>query len=57
MKMTFKISNDHEIQITENENGTITANSLYRVSGDLWSYNFKDFSCIEDAITFYQIKF
>ena len=56
MKMTFKISDNHEIELEQQENGKVKAASMYRVSGDLWSYCYKDFDSIEAAITFYQIK-
>lgn len=57
MKMTFKISDTHEIEITHHENGTVTADSMHKVNEGLWSHNFKDFESIEKAITHYQIAF
>ena len=56
MKMTFKISDNHEIELEKQENGTVKAVSMYKTSGNLWAYCFKDFDSIEAAITFYQIK-
>lgn len=57
MKMTFKVSPDHKIQLDEQDNGTVKAVSMYKISGDLWMHCYKDFDSIEAAITFYQIKF
>ena len=55
--MTFNISDNHTIELNKLDNGSIEAVSMHRVSGELWSYNFKDFASIEEAITHYQIKF
>ena len=57
MKMTFKISDTREIEITRHENGTVTADSMHKVNEGLWSHNFKDFENVEEAITHYQIAF
>lgn len=57
MKMTFRTSADHEVELIKQDDGIVKALSRYRVSGDLWMHCFKDFGSIEEAITFYQIKF
>jgi hypothetical protein len=57
MKMTFNISDNHIVELNKLDNGSIEAVSMHRTSGKLWSYNFKDFTSIEEAITFYHIAF
>ena len=57
MKMTFKVSPNHEIVLEKQDDGTVKATSMQRVSGDLWLHCFKDFDSIEAAISHYQIKF
>ncbi len=58
MKMTFKLSDIHEVTLTRKQDGTVHAESAVKV-GDygLWSFCYKDFGSIEEAITHYQIKF
>ncbi len=57
MKLTFKLSDNHRIELTQKDNGTVEAASMWKVSGELWSYDFKDFGSIEEAITHYHIAF
>lgn len=57
MKMTFKLSDVEVVETITKEDGTVSATHMTQVNNGLWYYTWRDFSCLEDAITYYQIKF
>lgn len=57
MTNTYILSDNHEVDLTKKDDGTVDAVSRWRTSANYWSYCFKTFDCIEDAITFYKIAF